>query len=76
MDIQGNAIPSQLRSKSQHTLEDSGELSMWLQYSGSVASILGLLISVYVLWREYVIEKDVTALKNEEEAWHKEHSGK
>jgi hypothetical protein len=49
---------------------------MWLQYAGSVASILGLLISVYVLWREYVIEKDVTTLKNEEEAWHKEHSGK
>jgi len=48
---------------------------MWLQYAGSIASILGLVISVYVLWREYVIEKDVTDLKAEEETWHKEHTG-
>ena len=46
-------------------------LSMILQYAGSVASILGLIISLYVLWREYVIERDVIALKTEEETWHK-----
>jgi hypothetical protein len=39
---------------------------------GSAASILGLLVSLYVLYREVIIEKDVTDLKNEEEAWHKE----
>ena len=39
--------------------------------AGSVASILGLFVSLYVLWREYLIEEDVTMLKNEEEAWHK-----
>ena len=50
-------------------------IRMWLQYAGSIASILGLVISVYVLWREYVIEKDVTDLKVEEETWHKEHTG-
>jgi len=43
-----------------------------LSDAGSVASILGLLLSGYVLYREVIIEKDVMDLKNEEEAWHKE----
>lgn len=40
--------------------------------AGSLASILGLFVSIYILVREYFIEKDVTILKNEEEAWHKD----
>lgn len=39
--------------------------------AGSLASILGLFVSIYVLIREYFIEEDVATLKNEEEAWHK-----
>ena len=38
---------------------------------GSIASILGLAVSLYVLYREIVISKEVHELKNEEEAWHK-----
>jgi len=37
---------------------------------GSVASILGLGVSIYVLYRELALSKDVTTLKNEEEQWH------
>ena len=39
--------------------------------AGSLASVLGLFVSIYVLIREYFIEEDVATLKNEEEAWHK-----
>lgn len=39
---------------------------------GSIASILGLLVSLWVLYRERIIEKDVSGLKLEEEAWHEE----
>lgn len=42
----------------------------WLSAVGSVASILGLGVSLYVLWRERALQDDVTALKTEEEAWH------
>ena len=45
---------------------------MTLSALGSIASILGLLVSVYVLWRELVLQRDVTVLKEEEEAWHKD----
>jgi hypothetical protein len=38
---------------------------------GSVASILGLVISLYVLYREIAIQKEVHTLKVEEEAWHR-----
>jgi hypothetical protein len=38
---------------------------------GSMASILGLIVSIYVLWRELVLQHDVTVLKEEEELWHK-----
>jgi hypothetical protein len=37
---------------------------------GSIASILGLLVSLYVLWRETKIEDEVHDLKTEEENWH------
>jgi len=39
---------------------------------GSLASILGLLVSIYVLWREIKIQKEVEELKSEEETWHKQ----
>ena len=39
---------------------------------GSTASILSLAVSLWVLKKERSIEKDVTALKTEEEGWHKE----
>lgn len=42
-----------------------------LSMIGSLASILGFFVSVYVLIREYVIESDVNKLTREEEAWHK-----
>jgi hypothetical protein len=42
-----------------------------IDHIGSIASILGLCVSLYVLWREIRISNDVTTLKNEEEAWHK-----
>ena len=45
------------------------------QLIGTVASVLSLCVSSYVLWRELRLQKDVTALKAEEEGWHKEHSG-
>jgi hypothetical protein len=41
-----------------------------LNACGSVASILGLLVALYVLWREVRIANDVTTLKTEEENWH------
>lgn len=39
---------------------------------GSLASILSLMVSLWVLWKERKIEADVTALKTEEEQWHGE----
>jgi hypothetical protein len=42
-----------------------------LDHIGSLASILGLCVSLYVLYREIAISKDVTTLKNEEESWHR-----
>ena len=47
----------------------TGRRSM-IQTLGSISSMLGLAISLYVLWREVAIQKDVTALKQEEESWH------
>ena len=41
------------------------------QIAGSLASILGLAVSLYVLWRELKIQKEVEELKREEEGWHK-----
>lgn len=41
-----------------------------LYITGSLASILGLCVSLYVLWREVGISKDVEQLKSEEESWH------
>lgn len=38
---------------------------------GSLSSVLGMFISLYVLLRELVLQKDMTELKSEEEAWHK-----
>jgi hypothetical protein len=35
-----------------------------------VASVLGLIVSLYVLYREIAISKEVHTLKNEEEQWH------
>ena len=37
---------------------------------GSLASIAGLIIAVYVLRKERSIEEDVSMLKYEEESWH------
>lgn len=37
---------------------------------GSFASIFGLVVSLYVLWREVRLQNDVTRLKDEEEEWH------
>jgi hypothetical protein len=39
---------------------------------GSIASILGLVVSLYVLYREIAISKEVHILKGEEEQWHRE----
>jgi hypothetical protein len=38
---------------------------------GNISSILGLCVSLYVLYREIAISKEVHDLKNEEESWHK-----
>jgi hypothetical protein len=46
-----------------------------LYISGSIASILGFAVSVYVLYREIAISKEVHILKGEEEAWHKNKVG-
>ena len=43
-----------------------------LSIFGSIASILGLTISLYVLYREIAIQKEVHELKGEEEAWHRQ----
>jgi hypothetical protein len=37
---------------------------------GSVSSILGLLLTLYVLYKEQVLQADMTKLKQEEEDWH------
>ena len=42
-----------------------------IDHIGSVASIIGLCVSLYVLYREIAISKEVHDLKNEEENWHK-----
>jgi hypothetical protein len=42
-----------------------------LSIAGSLSSMLGLLVSLHVLLREWVLQRDMTTLKNEEEAWHK-----
>jgi hypothetical protein len=39
---------------------------------GSIASILGLAVSLYVLYREIAISKEVHDLKTEEDIWHAE----
>ena len=39
--------------------------------AGSLSSMFGLLVSLYVLFRELVLQRDMTTLKNEEEAWHR-----
>ena len=39
---------------------------------GSVASVLSLFVSLYVLMREIRIADEVHALKSEEEVWHEE----
>ncbi len=41
-----------------------------LYIAGSIASIIGMCISLYVLWREVGISRDVEQLKSEEESWH------
>ena len=46
------------------------EVPEMIQTLGSISSMLGLAISLYVLRREVAIQKDVTALKQEEESWH------
>jgi hypothetical protein len=43
---------------------------IWLMGAGSVASILALFVSLYVLWREVRIGNEVHTLKTEEEQWH------
>lgn len=42
-----------------------------LYITGSIASIIGMFFSLYVMWREIGIGKDVEELKSEEENWHK-----
>ena len=37
---------------------------------GSIASIIGLAVSLYVLYREIAISKEVHDLKVEEDIWH------
>jgi hypothetical protein len=37
-----------------------------------IASVLGLAVSLYVLYREIAISKEVHDLKTEEDQWHKE----
>jgi hypothetical protein len=37
-----------------------------------IASVLGLAVSLYVLYREIAIGKEVHTLKGEEEQWHAE----
>lgn len=41
-----------------------------LNVVGNISSILGLLVSLYVLWRELALQADVTKLKKDEEDWH------
>jgi len=41
-----------------------------INFVGSLSSILGLAVSLYVLWREIALQGDVTKLKAEEEEWH------
>ena len=43
-----------------------------LYVAGSIASILGCALSVYELYREIANSKEVHALKQEEDAWHKQ----
>jgi len=35
-----------------------------------IASVLGLAVSLYVLYREIAMSKEVHTLKSEEEQWH------
>jgi hypothetical protein len=46
----------------------------WLNIFGSISSVLGLGVSLYVLVRELRLQDDVTELKSEEEQWHSENT--
>lgn len=39
---------------------------------GSLASIAGLVIAVYILRRDRIIDDNVSNLKSEEERWHRD----
>jgi hypothetical protein len=43
--------------------------------TGSAASILGLLVSLFVLLKEYFLEGEFKLFKKEEEDWHDEEKG-
>jgi len=47
-------------------------LHLWgiVDHAGSIASILGCLLAVYIMWHERAIEAEVHTLKGEEEKWH------
>jgi hypothetical protein len=48
---------------------------MWLTalyVLGSLSSIVGMIVSFHVYWRDKVIADEVHKLKGEEEAWHGE----
>ena len=80
--LKGNVIqpqrpvrwPRQAQRRSK--LKLLGDKTVKLSAIGSVASILGLLVSLYVLWRELRLQRDMTALKDEEEEWHDKGSKK
>jgi hypothetical protein len=43
-----------------------------VEHAGSIASILGCLLAVYIMWHERTIEREVHTLKGEEEKWHEQ----
>jgi hypothetical protein len=49
---------------------------LWVQLIGSISSILGLIVTLYVLYREHIIEDDIVELQHTEEAWHEKENHK
>ena len=47
-------------------------LWQFVDHAGSVASIIGCCLAIYIMWHERTIERDVHDLKAEEEGWHDE----
>lgn len=43
-----------------------------LNITGSISSILGLVVALFVLLKAFILKEELDVLKKEEETWHEE----